>query len=231
MKTSTTGGDITIAIIDLDCTLLNDKKEISGGNLSALRRWKDADRILILASARPRRVMRNIVKKVGCVDYWICYNGARVYREEQLILDRAMDAGAIVSWISNVMAKYPELVICLEIDDKLYSNKAPTKLFGNTPWATMDIETMKPETRVSKIIIEHSGAIEREIGELRVGESMITDGGTIVQVAPPGTNKKSAVEEILAITGWFWRNCIAFGDDYNDLETLKAAESKSFPFF
>ena len=119
-------------------------------------------RKVVLASARPPRVMRHIVRTAEYVDYWICRNGARTYKGQQLIFERSMPAASVAVWGSGVLAEYPEVMVCLEIEDALYSSMAPARFFEEVPWVKLEIESIEAESKVSKIIVEYTRAIETE---------------------------------------------------------------------
>lgn len=66
-------------VIDLDGTLLDSRKRISPYSLDVLQRHLSAGLVVILASARPPRALRQMLAPELISQVWkICYNGALV---------------------------------------------------------------------------------------------------------------------------------------------------------
>ena len=63
-----------ILFLDLDGTLLNDRKEITAGNRRAIREALDRGHRIVITSGRP---LKSSLAREGC--YVIAYNGGAVY--------------------------------------------------------------------------------------------------------------------------------------------------------
>lgn len=211
------------AILDLDGTLLDDRKNISRRNRSALRRWRERGGGIILASARPPRMARRVLEGFDLSDYLICYNGALTFRGADLIRSRTASFASVRPVLDAVVARSPATFVALEIDDSLYCTSSPGRLFGDVPWKPFSVDAMPPEAEVAKVIVENGPDLEGVFSGLPSYSVFVTDRRRIVQIAPPGTDKKTAVDAILEAEECDWARCVAFGDDENDLQMLGAS--------
>lgn len=78
---------VKLIAIDLDGTLLNDKKEISLRTLDALKKASKKGVYVVLASGRPIKGMINLIKTLeldNSVNYAISFNGAAINRNDTL---------------------------------------------------------------------------------------------------------------------------------------------------
>ncbi|MCD8209230.1 MAG: Cof-type HAD-IIB family hydrolase [Coprobacillus sp.] len=62
--------------IDMDSTLLNDKKKIPHRTISYLHKLQDEGHLIVLASGRPYRSLKHFGDEIGLKAPFICYNGA-----------------------------------------------------------------------------------------------------------------------------------------------------------
>lgn len=70
-----------ICAIDLDGTLFDNQKNISAKNIEAIKKAKELDCHIIIATGRPYNGVLPVLEKLGLTsndDYVICYNGAKV---------------------------------------------------------------------------------------------------------------------------------------------------------
>lgn len=213
--------NLRFAIFDLDGTLLNDRKLISPRNVDALRAWHSRGGGIILASARPPRMVG--VGGVDLADYTICYNGAMTFKGHEMVRSRTTPYQSVFPILLRIVALCPEVFIALEVDDTLYANSPPERLFGTVPWKALSLDGMPPQAEVAKIIVENDPRLESLFSELDSHAVFITDQRRVAQIAAPGTDKKTAIDGVLGAERCDWGQCIAFGDDNNDLEMLRAA--------
>lgn len=118
--------------------------------------------------------------------------------------------------------KYNLHQICLEINDKLYSNFDVTDYFGNVPCEVMDVSELNFE-KASKIIVCTKGSINKEFTkELPIEcSAVITDNGTLCQIMHAEVSKWNSIQRVLQHLNRDAAEVIAFGDDYNDMEMIE----------
>src|SRR5206468_9649229 len=73
--------NIRMVAVDLDGTLLNDSKQVTGQTAEALSCLPRRDVKLVIASARPPRSVRHIYQQLNLDTLQINYNGALVWDE------------------------------------------------------------------------------------------------------------------------------------------------------
>ena len=76
--------------MDLDGTLLTKNKRVSDFNRDILNKKSSEGIELVIASGRD---LYSIVDLTGCLNvrYHICFNGAKIYRDRELIYSKSMD--------------------------------------------------------------------------------------------------------------------------------------------
>lgn len=80
-----------IIVTDLDGTLLSDKKEVSEFNKNIINRAiEEKNMDLVIASGRDIYSIKNITKDLK-VKYYICFNGAKIYRENKMLSRESID--------------------------------------------------------------------------------------------------------------------------------------------
>ncbi|OJD64257.1 Cof-type HAD-IIB family hydrolase [Bacillus sp. NH11B] len=199
-----------IIISDLDGTLLRSDKTISEKSINILRECKNNGDELIFATARPPRAIKQYIPNVLKSEIIICYNGALVLKGNDILE------------IIEIAKKYNLHQICLEINDKLYSNFDVTDYFGDVPCEVMDIRKLNFE-KASKLIVCTNGSINKEFTKELPDEckAVITDNGTLCQIMHTDVSKWNSIQHVLQHLNRDVSEVIAFGDDYNDMEMIE----------
>lgn len=211
-----------VIVLDLDGTLLRNDKTVSENSLRVLQRCKEAGYKIVLATARPPRIARNILPESLVDEYLIFYNGALVYKGCDIIYENHIPVASMKTIIRFFQENYPDMVLSLEIEDTLYSSKCVEKLFGKIPYIEVDYNAMKLRP-AAKVLVDLDGVDDVEHITKHLPEDctiVITDGGTLGQIMSASVSKLEAVQFILREWGYDMKDVIAFGDDYNDLELI-----------
>ncbi|EJS68041.1 Cof-type HAD-IIB family hydrolase [Bacillus cereus] len=210
-----------VIISDLDGTLLRSDKTISEKSINILRECKNKGDELIFATARPPRAIKQYIPNVLKNEIVICYNGALVLKGNDILYEMEISKNTFLE-IIDIAKKYEFHQICLEINDKLYSNFDVTDYFGNVPCEIMDVRKLNFE-KASKIIICMKGSINKEfIKELPIEcNAVITDNGTLCQIMHAEVSKWNSIQHVLQHLNRDVSEVIAFGDDYNDMEMIE----------
>ncbi|MBJ8053448.1 HAD family hydrolase [Bacillus cereus] len=199
-----------IIISDLDGTLLRSDKTISEKSINILRECKNNGDELIFATARPPRAINQYIPNVLKNEIIICYNGALVLKGNNILE------------IIEIAKKYNLHQICLEINDKLYSNFDVTDYFGDVPCEVIDIRGLNFKN-ASKVIVCTNGSINKEFTKELPDEckAVITDNGTLCQIMHADVSKWNSIQHVLQYLNRDVSEVIAFGDDYNDMEMIE----------
>ena len=213
-----------LIVLDLDGTLLNSQKNISEGNLSALRNARENGVLIAFSTARSAGAMREYIVAVQ-PDILISNGGALVERNGEVLFRRQLSAESVRHIIKR----------CQELSDGKCEVTVDTEqgYFHNH----------KPDNDFSKLVIPDNGKysdfsdfnypaykvtaeVERE-EDARKLAAEIPDCGTISfsgeiwrRFAHIEATKRHALEHICGALSIEPKEILAFGDDYNDIEML-----------
>jgi Cof subfamily protein (haloacid dehalogenase superfamily) len=96
---------VSLVISDVDGTLLDEKKKLSPGAAAAVQRLYAAAIRFSLASARPPRMVRDLIDALEVREPFACFNGAVVVGTDEKILReypmKPTDAQMVADWIRD----------------------------------------------------------------------------------------------------------------------------------
>jgi Cof subfamily protein (haloacid dehalogenase superfamily) len=216
---------VKIIVMDLDGTLLNDKKNISEYNLSVLKDCRNNGIKIVIATARSEKSSKRITNLIK-PDYMILNGGALVKR----------DNGEIIY----------EKLLSTETTDGIINECINNKNIGN-----LTVETKKnyyvtykenayhidyahgKYNDFTKPLLQESYKITCEINNIETGIEIVKHykESTFLRFSGDGWGRfaHKEAEKILAIKTILTeekikiRDTIAFGDDFNDIEMVKAS--------
>ncbi|MGN4422912.1 HAD family hydrolase [Bacillus cereus group sp. MYBK30-1] len=210
-----------VIISDLDGTLLRSDKTISEKSINILRECKNKGSELIFATARPPRAINQYIPNILKNDIIICYNGALVLKGNDTLYKKEISRNVILEIIEKAK-KYNLNNICIEINDKLYSNFDVTDYFGNVPNEVIDVRELDFKEAFKVILCTKDSINKNLIKELPVEcNAVITDNGTLCQIMHAEVSKWNSIQHVLQHLNCEESDVIAFGDDYNDMEMIE----------
>ncbi len=216
--------DFEACIFDLDGTLLDIGKKISPRTLAALERLREQGSLLIFATARPPRAVRQLdLERWGPVVY---YNGA-LYRASPSVplVRKCVHAEVLAAIARFIMESEPEAVLSIERNDRWLTRGSidPREIFGVAEGPeNVGLDELLGSP-CEKILI--NGLRDPESLRHAFGGSCaiaVTDGGALVQVADISATKEAAVRDICSASGIAMDDVLCFGDDRNDLGLFRA---------
>jgi Cof subfamily protein (haloacid dehalogenase superfamily) len=96
---------VSLVISDVDGTLQDEKKQLSRGAPAAVQRLYSAGVRFTLASARPPRMVRDLLDALKVREPFACFNGAVIVGTDEKILReypmQAADAQLVADWIRD----------------------------------------------------------------------------------------------------------------------------------
>lgn len=225
-----------LAASDMDGTLLDDECNISEENLSAIRAAEAAGMVFTIATGRALCALDRYLSVLGISAPIITYNGAMIVRPDGEILYRRdmSEEAALRVWRDGVAA---DTTMILWSQNRLYSNKdndivrryramspAPYRLIGD---GAEDIPYLAREG-VTKIL--YCDTPER-IEELRLLKADSASYGVTCFKSKPvylenvdsGVSKGAALLRLCELLGVDRGESVAFGDEANDIDMLRAA--------
>ncbi len=221
-----------LIVTDLDGTLLDTRGRYSDKTRDYFRALSKQGYVIVLASGRPYRSMRDLYHDLHCIGPIIAYNGGLVFHPDDPSFpryERRFDKEDILK--IHQQSKDVVDVYMAETEENLYVEGDGSGLFPYFP----DKGTHLVEGPFASILKEDPFTClfhetEKETGSL---ERICKDHPSILyrswsnsnysELALPGIHKGSALAYIMKTYGIDKKDVIAFGDASNDFEMLQQA--------
>lgn len=204
-------------ITDLDRTLLRTDKSISGYTMDVLRKCRERGILVMTASARPLRDIREYQKQI-VFDAVTATNGAVIdlpyKRLEYGILRETGER------ILEGLLRFPDVFLSIETSGGLYSNR-------DIPvWKPVIYEDFPklPDDIVLYKILASSGQQELYDHVARVLTEDVyhtVANHDLVQIMSTEATKWNGVRQMLACFGISPQDAVYFGDDNDDIEPIR----------
>ena len=216
---------------DLDGTLLHSDGSVSDRTRDALAACAGAGIGVVFVTARPPRVMHDIVARAAHAATAICANGAMVHDfaagSSVYVHEFAVEAArAIVEVLRPVL---PDTGFALETGERVWHDGAyrigllsDTQRYLAEPWDSV----WGSVRRVVKVLARSDTHNADEMlalarGVLTLPAEISHSGGRgLVEISPPGATKASTLAWYCARRGIAPAEVVAFGDMPNDLPML-----------
>lgn len=206
-------------VTDLDGTFLRSDKSVSAYSQKVIRQCRQKGIIFVIATARPVRAVESLLPVLSC-DAAIYHNGAVIKKGE-----KQMDGFGIPNpqnCISALLDAFPGLPVCAEIQDQLYANYDPGKIWENILYKYTDFTDL-PEADADKILLETTSVEEMEKFKpfLTSDLYMQLSENTIAMIMNKQACKENGIRSLAADYQIRMDEIAAFGDDYNDILMLR----------
>ena len=96
---------VTLVISDVDGTLLDNSKELTSGAPEAVQRLYKAGIRFTIASARPPRMVRELIKKLQVKEPLACFNGALIVSPDESVLQEIQMSPADAQSVADLIDK------------------------------------------------------------------------------------------------------------------------------
>lgn len=232
--------DRKILFLDLDGTLLNDRKEITPGNRLAIDEALDRGHRIVVTSGRPLKSSLAQARRLGLAEegcYVIAYNGGAVYdcTREQVVFRRTL-APEDLYRVYDEAARRGIYIQTYDREDVVIEprckeeNAARYCTAIGLDWRRInDVRRDLSEAPVKALLIDYQNRepLEDMEGWLRENLAGRADcffsSRYFLEVVPVGVSKGSAVTELCRRLGVDIRNAVAAGDESNDVSMIRAA--------
>lgn len=226
-----------LIVMDLDGTLTNSKKEISGETRTALIEAQKLGAKLVLASGRPTPGLYREAKVLEMDTYGgylLSYNGAHVcdYPNQKVIYNKTIDKKYILPILNNAKALNLNIMVNkgeYVVVDNPNTYKLEYEAHA-TNMKTMVVDDLREfvDFEPNKFLIsapEEYLKIQFEDFKLPFGDrlSIYTSAPFYIEVVANGIDKGKALEGIAERLNVAREEIIAFGDEMNDLTMLQFA--------
>lgn len=214
--------------IDMDGTLLTDKKKITFKTKRYLQKLQKQGHIIMLASGRPSRALRFFYDKMKLNGPLICYNGSYLfhpYEKDFPITKFLIDKNIVKQIINDTDKGIINNVMC-ETDDKIWLIKEEAKL-GSFFWHyNMEIfygdinETLKEDPWTMIVEFNDFNNIDSLTNSIsKHAEFSYYHWGKVpyLEIYHTNVNKYTCVEIVRNHYNIPIENVICFGDANNDI--------------
>lgn len=205
-------------ITDLDRTLLHTDKTISEYTLQVLKKCHEKGILFMAATARPERAILEYHNQVH-FDAMTVMNGAGVSLPGQKASGYPIERES-VKLILERLCELPDIILSLECGNEVYAGieipEWEAKVFTEFP-------KLPTEGPIYKILVSRAG---ENIGPLV--ETLLTEdtyctvaNDNLVQIMNKKATKWNGIQMMLEAMGISSEDAVYFGDDNDDIESLK----------
>lgn len=222
-----------VVVSDLDGTLLNKNHQLSSRTKEVVKRLSAKGVKFVFATGRHFLDVDKLRSDLGIEMYLITSNGARVHNMEgEKIIEHNIDeelVPKILSYRHQLRDKARGNVY--QEDNWFIEEELPELLefhaHSRFKYQVSDFENV-PSEQVQKVFFvarehEHLKPLSDELAE-KYGDrlSLTYSMPHCFEIMGKGISKASALEEVLKLKGFDFKDAIAFGDGMNDVEMLNA---------
>lgn len=229
---------IKIVGIDLDGTLLDDKKEISTENKKTLQKAKNLGVKIVLCTGRPLGGMSHYLDELGLRgpdDYAVTYNGGLVQKT---------DSRQIVSQIyfsleevRDIYQKMSQIGLPVNFIDLDYIHEPPYPAGLRSNYAksmpylvlkSLDMENLASDLKINKAVINADPhLIEGKVADFETAfagdYSMMRSHPHQMEIMPKGVDKGAGLQQLGKLLKVSKNEMMAIGDEENDLAMIEYA--------
>ncbi|MGM9924448.1 MAG: Cof-type HAD-IIB family hydrolase [Bacillus sp. (in: firmicutes)] len=202
---------IKLIALDLDGTLLNEKREISEINYKAIKRAEGLGVHIVLTTGRTRPRSEEYLMALKLTSYMITVNGSEIWDEEGNLLERTLLPNKYMKELVEI-AQHHSLSYKAISTNKMWLSETPENLEEHE-WMTMLMDVR--DNRLRKSITDSLQSNQ----EIEISNSSPTN----IEVNAMGVTKARAIGEICGKLNISMDDVMAIGDSLNDLAMIQAA--------
>ncbi|MDP4091800.1 MAG: Cof-type HAD-IIB family hydrolase [Bacillota bacterium] len=228
--------------IDLDGTLLNSQKEISGKNIKAIQDAMNKGIKVIICSGRIYKGARLYARQIGSRELVIACNGAiiRDMATEEALYDNSLSTEDCINVID--ICHQENVYFHVYANDIMYTEKLA---FGSTFYVKLN-EKLKEEDRIDVRLVDNVADVIRDNSIKASKLIVVSEDGSILsrvrekaesiksidvvssfydnfEVLNKGVSKRKALEYVSQRYGIDSSDMIAIGDNENDISMITYA--------
>ena len=226
---------IKLIASDLDGTLLqNGAQSLPEGVIPFIEKLTTEHGIIFVAASG--RQYPNLVRLFGSASKhmaFICENGSLVFYQDKLLAGHPMDKAAALT-ISHDILSLPGCELQISGEKTCYlipkSERFVDRMVNHVKNDIKLLHTPEehPEPYYKISVFEESGIAEGHGPELLARHKdkaqCTISGKAWLDCVAPGVNKGMALQKLIARLGITPDECVAFGDNFNDLEMLSTVK-------
>ena len=221
---------------DLDGTLLqNGARDVNSIVFDQIRTLKEHGIMFAAASGRQYLNLRRLFTPVQDDIAYIAENGSLcIYNEETI--SKGIIEQDLAYRILDEVARYPQYNCIISGERVCYSTSKNPEFYNhmvnvikNHMKFIDDPKSEIPEPILKIAVCDYNGtdACEKHLKEMFSSDiKVVTSGNLWVDFICPTANKGSALKNLLDHLHIDAKDCVVFGDQYNDVEMLKTAGTR-----
>lgn len=224
---------IKLIASDLDGTLLlNGAKEVSNKAMRLITQLMDEGVHFTAASGRQYQNLRRLFAPIADQISYIAENGSLCIHQGEVLSKTTLDP-YLYARIIDAVHNYPGCNCIVSGVETLYTDSRDPRfihlLADDLGFDFIKVDNLKtdvPEDSLKVAVLDFQGTkvCEQYMKEQFSSEiKIVTSGNLWVDFIAPGTNKGVALQKLLDHLNVSPNECIAFGDQYNDVEMLQTA--------
>lgn len=213
---------IKMIVTDLDGTLFRSDKTISAYTKSIIARCQALGVQFVVATARMKPLVDHFIPDIP-LDGYICHNGAVVWYRGSEIASRRIGAASVRATLERIRAHNPDLKLSVQAGDTFYANFDASYMTKTSAMQQLELSAL-PDLDAEKISILLSSAAEAAQYAPLLDDSLyiVCSENRYGMIMRRDATKQNGVRDIADAAGISPSDIAAFGDDYNDIDMLKA---------
>lgn len=228
---------VRLIALDLDGTLLDDRKEVHPDNLRALRAAKDRGVLVAISSGRMIPRIEPVQDRLGLDCILVAYNGGKVVgtrAENREVLHHQPLSGSVAAEFIE-FSKAHDYLLNFYFDDELYAEDSPTRrrfmdIYSGRTGAEYRLGDLRDHhgKDPTKLILladppERDRLFDRFVAEMGERAAITKSDPEYLEIMAPGVSKAAGLEGIAKKYGFEMSEVLAVGDADNDLDMLEAS--------
>lgn len=230
--------DKILIVSDIDGTLLSDDGKVCERNVRAVDYFVENGGAFTIASGRNSSSIKSVLSQIRVNVPCLLLNGSMIYdyKESKVLWEQTVEDKEVSRLLSDIMLCFSDVgveiftaqgmcVIRQNSYTELHKYRDPKNFFSSTlenaprPWYKA-ILTDEPQKlrKVSEVILK-SGIME-SYPTLR----FVFSENIFFELMSADVSKGNALFKLRSMDGYGYTRIFAVGDNYNDLELLKAAD-------
>ncbi len=221
---------IKLIASDLDGTLLqNGAQSLQPNTCALIHRLHEQGILFLAASGRQHANLQRLFAPVQNEIAYLCENGCLTFVDGELIHRVEMKHELGQEMLRTIM-EHPTAEALLSGQDTSYLQPKKMSYYyhmrdvvkNNVTLVPDILATEEPYMKIS--LYEEEELYDIAYWEERFGDraTVVTGGNDWLDMMPKGVHKGLGIRKILEYTGIAPEECIAFGDNYNDMEMFEA---------
>lgn len=224
-------------ILDIDGTLTNSKKVITGRTKLALERAQLGGVTVVLASGRPTYGIIPVAREISLQKhggYILSYNGGCVLncKTDEVLYEELIPLQTVAE-LYKAAKRYGAVIVTYDGDELITENGKNAYVKKEAEINKMRIREVKDfcasvKRPVTKCLLvgdaEHLAVVEKKMkADFGRSLSIYRSEPFFLEIMPPGVEKSSALDKLFRHLKLSTEQTLACGDGYNDVSMIKLA--------